>query len=99
MIGLHKYKVLNAPEGENKFGEPNKNFTESGQIIDMKVVMGAVEKIENGVLIRKPSLTGHTFSKNLRQGQRLQSQSQLYEIQFVDNTPRLSIVHLQEVFQ
>jgi len=93
MIGERTFKVL-SPAGENKFGEKEKAFVDTGETIRMKLAFNYQEKVDNGIMYRKPSFNGHTFSKTLKQGQRLQSGSDLFEVDYVNNEPRLSVVYL-----
>ena len=96
MIGERSFKVLN-PAGESKFGEQKKDFIDSGETIRMKVSFRNQEKVENGIMYRKPSFNGHTFCKTLRKGQRLQSGLDLFVVDYVNNEPRLSVVYMEKL--
>lgn len=96
MIGERTFKVL-SPAGENKFGETSKAFIDTGETIKMKLSFRNQEKVENGIRYRKPSYNGHTFCKSLKQGQRLQSGSDLFEIDYINNEPRLSVVYMEKL--
>ena len=97
---IHKmknYDVLSPSEVIDRDGEQVPNYAAAGSVLMFISLISGNTIIQNNIKTVNSSHIGITPSKELAEGEIIESGGERYKVDYVNNAPKLSVIYLNEV--